>query len=561
MLKNPDEKLNKNIITKRLLFLGVISTIFIIALGIRLFYLQIVKHDLYTTEVNKQRSLTIPLNSGRGYFFDRNFIPLTDRTEDVVIILFPQLFIQNEENLSLLESITNIPSSNLEKRIKSTQAPLEFDVEVDINWKAEEIIRTRGLFIVNRRSRYDDNPLLAHIIGYINSTDKKGMSGLEKSFNSILSNSDEKSLAAVVDGRKRFLPGEGYYFNTSTKESTHVQLTIDFHFQKLVEEILDKYNSNGAVVISDIKTGEVLTLASRPNFAPNNINYHLNSSGDELFNKAIQMTFPPGSIFKLIVTAEGLEKGLIDIDESFFCSGVEIIGNTQIRCSSHNRGGHGDITFRDSFAESCNSTFIQIGQKIGAKNIIKMAERFGLGKKIDIGVLEEESGNLPQGDSLLGPSIGNISIGQGEIEVTPLQINQLTQIIANNGIKKDLSLIKAIVDDNYGTIETFKEIKEEVIISEEIAYELQTLMNKVMMDGTGKLVGGLAPLTAGKTGSAQSTDRGVATLHGWFTGYYPYDEPKYAITIFIQNGGFGSQAAVPIFRDIIEEIINKGEPY
>ncbi|KAB3537351.1 hypothetical protein F8154_03410 [Alkaliphilus pronyensis] len=554
---SPKDGFDKKPIAKKLILLGVLSTICILGLGIRLFYIQIVKHDLFLTEVNKQRSLTIPINSGRSYFFDRSFIPLTDRTEEAVAIIFPQLFKTNEDSLKVLEEITKIPTYKLEEKISSSKEPLEFNIIGEIDSNSEKIIQTRGLFIVNKRLRYSQSkPLLTHVLGYYNRKDNSGMYGLEKSLNEVLINSDLKTIGAIVDGKKRLLPGEGYYFK-SQKEGIHVQLTIDYPIQSIVEEVLDKYNYRGAVIISEVETGEILALASRPTFDPNNIDNHLKSSGDELYNKALQMTFPPGSIFKLVVTAEGLEERMIDLNEIYNCSGSETIGNTKIRCSSHERGGHGDISFIDSFAESCNSTFIKIGQELGPTNILDMARRFGFGEKVDIG-LEEERGNLPSGDYIRGPAIGNISIGQGDIEVTPLQINQFTQILANDGVKKKLSLIKGFVDDNYGLIESMEIKDEEFIISKDIASILQQLMHQVMVEGTGKAIGELSEFTAGKTGSAESTERGEKVLHGWFTGYYPLVEPRYAVTVLIQNGGFGSQAAVPVFRDIIEKIIEGG---
>jgi len=199
-------------------------------------------------------------------------------------------------------------------------------------------------------------------------------------------------------------------------------------------------------------------------------------------------------------------------------------------------------------------TAIFLAQVLGAENIIDMALKMGFGRRVDIGLLGEESGNLPFGDEILGPAIGNISIGQGKISVTPMQVNQMTQIIANFGIEKPLFIIKSILDENYNVVEnTVRE--EERILSNFTATQLQRMMREVMKTGTGKSkIADLANITGGKTGTAEEGE----SNHAWFTGFYPSDEPEYAITILVQNGGSGGDVAVPIFREIIKKLIQVG---
>ncbi|GAB6087902.1 peptidoglycan D,D-transpeptidase FtsI family protein [Alkaliphilus crotonatoxidans] len=541
--------------TSRILILGVVSSLIIMALGVRLFYIQFFKHELYTTEVNKQRSLTIPLSSGRGLIYDRNLIPLTDRTEETVIIVFPQLFTESEENMSFLSEITGISIANLKLRLPQGGYPVEFTPREALDWQDQRIVNTRGLFIINKRKRYDQHHVLSHVIGYISGVDRRGISGLEKSMEEILQGQESRAVAAILDGRKRLLPGEGYrLIDASTKEQ-HVKLTVDYHIQKIIESALDQKHYQGAIVVSEVATGKILAMASRPNFDPNQINQHLNSQGDELYNKAVQMTFPPGSIFKIIVAAAALEDHQVTLEEEFTCTGMETVGNIEIRCNSFEKGGNGTLSFQEAFAKSCNSTFIQVGQRLGANRIMEMARAFGLGQRVDINLVEEEAGYLPQGDQLIGPAIGNISIGQGEIEVTPLQINQLTQIIANDGVKKPLTIVEGIIDGQYRTLQSFDREEEAPFLRAATIKQLQHLMGQVMEYGTGKGVGSqLGAITAGKTGTAQSSSRGKTVLHAWFSGYYPKENPQYAITIFIQDGQSGGGIAVPLFKEIVEAI-------
>ncbi len=536
---------------RRLIVIGIVYSIIIFLLLVRLYYIQIIQKDFYTKEVNKQRQIKIPVDTGRGIIFDRNYIPLTDREEERKLILLPQLFIRNEENLDYIMSITNMDIKELARKINYSKYPIEFSIKDES--VTDRVLKIRGLFIINKKQRYSDNPILTHILGYINQVDKRGMAGLEKAFDNILMGQPTQVLAITLDGRKHLIPGEGYSFVSSSKIKKDIRLTIDYHIQNIIEDVIDKHNKKGAIIVSDTSTGEILASVSRPNYNPNQLVEHLGSDGDELYNKAIQITSPPGSIFKIIIAAEAIEKNMIKLNETFNCRGYEMVNNVKIKCGSHKDQTDLELTFEDAFAQSCNSTFIQLGQRLDIEGIIDMAVKLGLGNKVGLGLLEEEAGILPQGDELLGPAIANISIGQGNIEVTPIQINQLTQIIANDGVRQRLYILDDILND-YETVETFNREKEARVLSRKTAKELQVLMQAVMVRGTGKGIGHLSKITAGKTGTAQTSRLGKPIQNAWFTGYYPSNLPKYAITIFIQEDGSGGDVAVPIFKDIVESI-------
>lgn len=541
--------------SKRLILLGITFTSFILVLILRLFYIQVIQHNFYISEVNKQRQINLPINSGRGMIYDRNFIPLIDRKEKNMAIIFPQLFNISYDNLQYLSQLTGRNEKDLAKQISNSYYPIEISIDKEINWQDKRNLTTRGLFIVNKKQRYEDYPILSHAIGYINQVDNKGMSGVEKAFDSILMGHPTEILTITLDGRKQPLPGEKYSVVNSPIRKKDIRLTIDYHFQNIVENVMDKHKYDGAIIISSVETGEILALVSRPNYNPNSIVNHIKSDGDELYNKAIQMAFPPGSIFKIVLAAEAIEKKIIKLDDVFYCNGYEAIENVKIKCSAHKNANNIKITFKEAFAQSCNSAFIQLGQMLDVNNIIDMARRLNLCSKVDIGLIEEEVGGLPMGDSLLGPAIANISIGQGDIEVTPIQVNQLTQIIANGGVKVQLHLLKDIVE-NYNTVEIPESRKQTRVLSYQTSTILQELMGAVMEGGTGNKIGELSNITAGKTGTAESSIHGQTIQHAWFTGYYPKNNPQYAITVFLQGGGSGGAVAVPAFKNIIEGIVN-----
>jgi peptidoglycan glycosyltransferase/penicillin-binding protein 2 len=179
----------------------------------------------------------------------------------------------------------------------------------------------------------------------------------------------------------------------------------------------------------------------------------------------------------------------------------------------------------------------------------------GFGNKINIGLVEEIEGNLPKGNSLLGPAIGNISIGQGEIEATPLQITNLLMIIANNGVQKHLTLIEGVTNKEGKILKEYNKEPDVPVISSTISNIAYDYLISVVKNGTGRYmdvasIGG----AGGKTGSAEAIFHKEHTIHGWFSGFYPVKNPKYVITVLVENGGSGSKSAAPIFEKISKEI-------
>lgn len=237
------------------------------------------------------------------------------------------------------------------------------------------------------------------------------------------------------------------------------------------------------------------------------------------------MAYPPGSLFKLIVLLTALEENYDYVSKTFYCKGYEEIGNVIIKCN--NEEGHGFIDIKGAFSKSCNSAFIQLGQQLGSKNIIDMAIKLGFGNKVNIGLLEEIEGNLPVGDDLQGPVIGNISIGQGSIEATPLQITNLIMIVANKGIKKGLTIVDGITNEDGYMIKPFNRGQLERVLSERNCEILMEYLIEVVERGTARnidleSIGG----AGGKTGSAQAILNRKETIHGWFSGFYPKMNPN-----------------------------------
>ncbi|NLM43578.1 MAG: penicillin-binding protein 2, partial [Clostridiales bacterium] len=321
----------------------------------------------------------------------------------------------------------------------------------------------------------------------------------------------------------------------------------------IVEKVMDDNDVNGAVVVMDIKTGDILAMASHPDYEQDNVKQYINSSGEELINKAI-WPYDLGSIFKIVVAASAIESGEIDLNKKYRCDGSIVVGNTTINCSTYDSHKDREITIDEAFALSCNTTFVKIGMELGANTVLDMARKLGLGEKQCFELIEEKAGYIPMSDE---DGIGNISIGQGKIQVTPLQVTSMMSTIANNGIKYSCRLVDELVNEDGRTIKKIERSSPQVVLSPTTAYRLKSMLRDVTIFGTGTEadIGEKYGGSSGKTGTAETGMDNGNIIHAWFTGYIPSNNPEYAITVFINNGKSGGKTAAPIFRQIGERII------
>jgi peptidoglycan glycosyltransferase/penicillin-binding protein 2 len=542
------EENNKNY-NKRLIAFGVFSSIVLISLGLRLFYLQIYNGETYSEMALMQRSKEISLYPKRGIIYDRNLEPLTNIDITTKLIIPKSIVNSNEEIYNQILEYTTLSYSELYKIINSDEYLLQIPV------KEEFIIEDKisSAYFAKITDRYNKENLLSHVIGYINKAENIGEAGLEKVYDEYLKINDKKSLILEYDkSRTIVLNGAEYVSDlTDVNNPAGVKLTIDSKIQHIVEEIMDQSNLNGAVVVAEVDSGEILAMASRPNFNQDYIQEFLDNNDMTLYNKAIQVGYPPGSIFKVVVLLAAIESGEDFFNREYYCNGYEEINNVKIKCTAK----HEELNLEEAFSQSCNSVFIQLGKEIGGKKVIELAKQLGFGSKINVGLLEEIEGNLPEGDNLLGPAIGNISIGQGEIEATPLQITNLLMTIANNGVQKDLTIVEGITNKEGKIIKEYSKNPDMPVLSSTTANIAYDYLVKVVEGGTGKQldvksIGG----AGGKTGSAEAILNRELTIHGWFAGFYPVKNPKYVITVLVEKGGAGSKSAAPIFEKIAKEI-------
>ncbi|MFQ7472612.1 MAG: peptidoglycan D,D-transpeptidase FtsI family protein [Anaerovoracaceae bacterium] len=533
------ENMAKNL-KKILCAVGVL----LLALVFRLGYIQIIGGDELAEAAHSQSLISLEGGNTRGIIYDKSGTPLVADKKRFVYIIKEDKF--NYQTGQLFKDINakEVSSDNEGYYVYSSE---KYDKAI-----GEKLIEKYGAYILETSARYSDKQIAANLIGYVNKKDLSGASGLELMFDDELSVLNRRIYAAA-DVKGNILTGRGLII-TSDKQGDSsiregIRTTLDKDMQQAVEEIIGKSDKNCAVVILDVNTGGVAAMASTPSFNPNNIEEHIKNGSSELLNKATQGEYAPGSIFKIVVAAAALEDEF-DASEEFDCAGSVKIGNIEIGCETGGEEGHGKINLKDAFSDSCNSYFIKLGQEIGYDKIKAMAEKMGLGRKTLEDYPQESTGHIMTSQESYGAGIGNLSIGQGQMLITPVQAARMTNIIASGGIDKGVHILMEDESD------------EKQVISKNTADKIMDMMMSVTENGTASYLGLKDdegnPKASVKTGTAEYGKKEEQKSHGWITGYTPCDNPEYVITVFMEGGKSGSSDVGPIYKAIINYLEDSG---
>ncbi|WP_297133482.1 peptidoglycan D,D-transpeptidase FtsI family protein [Terrisporobacter sp.] len=541
------------LIRKRVKYFFITCVLLFTYLTYRIFNITILKNEEYESKIESQSIETVNLNSGRGIIYDRNNVPLTDSKKTKVLLVPKKVVSGNFSNISLIKDATKLTEEDIYKAVQSQLSSEIIEIEIDyIDNSKIEALEEKGILVKEKTMRYSDDNLLTHLIGYVKKSENSGVSGIEKYMDDELKDSNKNYVSVFKAGQNKggltYLKGSVENISQN-EDSKHLKLTIDSKIQNNIEQIMDKEENPSAVVISDIQTGEIISMCSRPNFNPNDISSYSNSSKGELQNRVLSVTYPPGSVFKLVVLFAALDNNIIDENYIYNCTGSTKVGSGGEVLNCNNLTVHGRETLEEAVANSCNTAFYDIAKRVGSEKIFDAIKILHLDEKVDIGIEEEKNSKIPKDIAL-----SNLAIGQDKIEFTPLQINQMTQIIANNGTYKPLYVYDSIINNNKDILKTYKSNKKEEIISPYTMTQIKRLMTSVSLIGTAKTLSDLEGGCGVKTGTAQSSLNGKPISHGWITGFYPRENPKYAITVVVEGTEESSKSAVPIFKDICQKL-------
>lgn len=526
---------------RRILCIIVVISVLLTGLAVRVYSIQMIQGPVYEAMARSQQRIALSGVDSRGEICDRNGKPLTGaRLEYVYILQKNRVEIRTGTKQTALcgEVSRLLERIGARERRTSNQKYRIFTTEKYQKDVAEQLRTKYGTYILQIPQRYAQDQPAVYLLGYVRAADNVGMTGLEAAYDEYLSQRD-KVIYGIADAQNRILPGYGVQ-NTEERE-VRLVTTLDKKLQERVEEIVDRVEEGRAcAIITEVKTGDLLACGTSPGFDPMMVEELLQSEKQELLDIALQGMYPPGSVFKIIVTAAALEEGIISPETMFLCDGAEEFGEqgeVTVGCTA--KEGHGELTLQEAFADSCNCAFIQLGKAVGAENILDMAERFGFGRKVFNDLNMENPGNLPSEEETVGAGIANLSIGQGTILVTPVQVAQMIQTIAAGGMDTGLWLT-----------ELQERHEPQRIISEATAAAILDMMRGTVESGTARTLSDWD--CGGKTGSAEGYLNGTPAVHAWFTGVVPASDPQFTITVFVEGGGSGSKAAVPVFEEILE---------
>lgn len=532
-----------------LLVLGVFFGITVL-LTIRLFGIQIWDHRVLSESANEQRQAVLLNNQLRGVFLDRLGQPLRSN-EDSWYLMIERAAFQNRDivKLDIILDAGWFADFSRQPALPFWIYPKPLE---DFQKKLLAQFNIKGLKMIANIDRYNEKQSLAwHLLGLVNRG--QGFSGLEYLYNSILYQQDANTaIFTINDGWHRAIPGLGLRTERNRNKST-VILTLDRRIQQIVEEVMDLEHIKGAVVILDAGSGDILAMASRPLVDLNNLTTSIMDTDNPFLNRAIS-AYHPGSIFKLVVLATGLDSGQLNADEQLICPGYFEAGLRKWYCTSSARLGHGKITLTEALAYSCNPFFIQTMIKLGPELVLGYADKFGLGQPCNIGLRDECWGEISSALDLTVGEQANIALGEGNIYATPLQIASVVQTIANGGIRKIPRLVAGYINQT-GVTRSLPVHPGTRVIRPETARQIQKMMAEVVTIGTGSEARLSGNGVAGKTGTAQSGNEPDSPEHAWFTGFTPLDHPRYVAVIFCEQGVSGGKTAAPIFKEIMERVI------
>jgi penicillin-binding protein 2 len=562
--------------TKKNQLLTIILAIVFALLYLRLMHLQIAEHKRFAKLAAENAAKTISEPAPRGVIYDRNGRVLVESSPIFSVRVLPHVLANKdkEERERILGLLGRMLGEEIEFKVSAAEPMIVKDnISLETAIRIEEKKRELDGVVVGSRpvrlSKYGG--VASHVLGYVGEIEAKelevlrekgyrlgniiGKDGVEKIYDKQIRGKDGgKKIEVDVYGKPiRILE------SIDPVSGPDIRLTIDIKLQEAVEEALGA--REGAAVVMDVKSGEVLAMASYPDYDPNIFTNPLKKSKwNELMrmkhpfiNRALAI-YPPGSVFKVVTLAAALEEGVTTPDEVINCKGYVELYKRSAKCWLGS--GHGPITVMEGLVWSCDVVFYELGRRLGPDLITKYAQKFGLGSRTGIDLSQEKKGTVPtkewkkkyfkepwyEGDSL------NYGIGQGFVQVTPLQMAQTYAAIASGKIMKPY-IVEEIKDKNGKVIHKAK--KEEIgavpFSSENLALVRKALREVVKRGtGVGSRVEGLP--AAGKTGTAENP--GVA--HAWFVCYAPSDDPEIVVSAFVAHGGHGDKVSAHVARDILE---------
>lgn len=540
-------------------------TLLLIAVILKVFYIQVFQYQKLNSLANDLWQRNLPITPDRGLILDRNGKVLASNITTTSLYLVPNQIKNKEEVAKTLSEILEVPYDEMYKHVSKRTSiervhpegrQLSFEIADKINSYNYD-----GIYLLKEAKRYYPyNDLLSHVLGYVG-IDNQGLSGLELKYN--------EELTGTSGSIKYYSDAKGNRLNKAEEykeaiSGNNVYLTIDLDLQQSVERELDnavaKYNPEHALAIAiNPKTGEILAMASRPSYNPNE--YQTYTQEVLSRNLPIWMTYEPGSTMKITTLSAAINEGVVNLfTDTFFDSGSINVDGATIHCWK--AGGHGAQTFLNVVENSCNPGFVNLGFRLGKEKLFKYIKDFGFGEKTGIDLTGEAKGILFDLDRVGNVELATTAFGQG-ISVTPIQQVRSVSAAVNGGTLYQPYIVKRV--ENATTKETISEVNPTVIrqvITEESSKLVRFALENVVAHGSGRNAYIENYRIGGKTGTAQKVNNGRYMVGNYilsFIGFLPADDPEIVLYVAVDNPKgvtqYGGVVAAPIAKAIFSSYI------
>jgi penicillin-binding protein 2 len=585
---------------RMVLILGGLAA-FLLILVFRLWYLQVLEGGYYQEVATGNRIRVIPQEAPRGLVYDRRGELLAYNRPAFNIQLIPEDAPDVDSSLRNLAQVAEVPVAELKEASKTKRPTFKFKPIVlmkDVGRKTADLVDTYqedlpGISVeVESKRLYPNAFLTAHVLGYVGVINEDQLQQLP--IRSLFSGRivgqagielmENQNLIGVDGGKQVEVDHVGRELRVLNQPvnptpGSDLYLTVDLRLQRHVRSVMG--DKTGVVIVMKPHTGEVIALASFPDYDPNSFvggireqvwNDLMQSPDKPLINKALQGQYPPGSTFKMMMAAAALDAGIIDENTTLYCPGYYRVGRDIRYCWK--RGGHGHVTVKEAIEKSCNVFFYQVGLQLGVDRIREYGAQFGLTQPTGIELESEKTGLLPSkewkqkvfhekwydGETL------PVSIGQGYITLTPLQMLNYVNVIANRGVWVRPTLLHhTVTPDGAGQVSADslpRDTRLLTIAPEHFDVIREGMTWVVNREGTGARARSRLFQVAGKTGTSQVIGRRTGKPaeqadedflpHSFFVGFAPAEDPQVSILVLVEHGESGGRYAAPIARDILE---------
>lgn len=570
--------------TRRRLGLALaVATLIVFFLGYRLIRIQLIEGEEYKKGALQQWTKAIDITSDRGLIYDRKGKKLAINTTAYTVWAAPSDLDEPEAAALQLGPILGMDSEELYRKITS-----DSNVEKLKQWvtrsEADQIreLGLRGISIVDDSKRYYPfGSFGAYIIGFTD-IDNKGLYGIERVYDEYMAGTPGVWVKAT-DAANRQLPYDGEQIYDA-EDGLSVVLSVDETIQGFAEDAAEKaMETNKAksvsIIVMDPETGEVLAMANKPDYDPNYPRQAMDPAINEEWSKlppeeqqqkwfqmwrnyAINDLYEPGSTFKIVTAAAALEEGSATLNSHYYCNGfIRDIKGVVLRCSSW-YDPHEDQDFATSFSNSCNVAFVNMARELGKEKLYEYIKAFGFGQTTGIDLLGEQRGLIPSGiESIREVNLATLSYGHG-ISVTPIQMINAIAAVANNGKLMTPMMTRSLIDSEGKIVKQFYPEMKRQVISENTADMLLGMLEKTVLEGTGKKAYVPGYRVGGKTGTAQKIIDGRYVDKKYissFGGVAPVDDPRIAVLVIVDEPTgiyYGGTVAGPFAAMVIENTLN-----